>query len=215
MVDFRVAIDPRPDDSVWPSMVWPDPTWELVNSNVRLTRTTVADAEPVFAALDDPNVWAHVGTAPAGPEELADAIMAAEASGRFMWTVRDVSARAALDGSVVGTSSFLEVSAENARLEVGWTLYARSHWGTYVNPATKLLLLTHAFEDLAVGRVQLKTDVRNTRSQRAIARLGATYEGTLRRFQRRRDGSVRDTVVFSITVEDWPRVRASLLERLP
>ncbi|HEU4581308.1 MAG TPA: GNAT family protein, partial [Polyangiaceae bacterium] len=71
-----------------------------------------------------------------------------------------------------------------------------------------------AFERLGAGRVQLKTDVRNQRSQRAIARLGARYEGTLRRYQRRDDGTVRDTVLFSILAEEWPQVRAGLLARL-
>lgn len=75
-------------------------------------------------------------------------------------------------------------------------------------------LLAYAFDTLGVGRVQLKTDVRNQRSQQAIARLGARYEGTLRRHFRRSDGTVRDSVLFSITSEDWPRVRASLDSRL-
>jgi RimJ/RimL family protein N-acetyltransferase len=87
-------------------------------------------------------------------------------------------------------------------------------WGTAVNPETKLLLLEHAFEVLGAGRVQLKTDVRNVRSQQAIARLGARYEGTLRRYQRRSDGTVRDTVLFSVLAEEWPAVRDGLRERL-
>jgi RimJ/RimL family protein N-acetyltransferase len=102
----------------------------------------------------------------------------------------------------------------DARLEVGSTAYPPAVWGGVVNPEVKLLLLGHAFEDLGAGRVQLKTDVRNTRSQQAIARLGATYEGTLRRYQRRADGTVRDTVLFSITTEEWPRVRDGLRARL-
>jgi hypothetical protein len=80
-------------------------------------------------------------------------------------------------------------------------------WATTVNPETKLLLLQHGFEVLRAGRVQLKTDVRNQRSQQAIARLGAHYEGTLRRHFRRSDGTVRDSVLFSITAEDWPACR--------
>jgi RimJ/RimL family protein N-acetyltransferase len=83
-----------------------------------------------------------------------------------------------------------------------------------VNPETKLLLLTYAFETLGMGRVQLKTDIRNHRSQQAIARLGAEFEGVLRRYQRRGDGTVRDTVMFSITAQDWPRVKAGLIGRL-
>jgi RimJ/RimL family protein N-acetyltransferase len=114
----------------------------------------------------------------------------------------------------VGTSSYLDVSVHDARLEVGSTAYTPAVWGSAVNPEAKLLMLEHAFEVLNVGRVQLKTDVRNTRSQQAIARLGATYEGTLRRYQRRTDGSVRDTVMFSVAAEEWPDVRAGLQRRL-
>jgi RimJ/RimL family protein N-acetyltransferase len=87
-------------------------------------------------------------------------------------------------------------------------------WGTKVNPEAKLLLLTYAFEVLGMGRVQLKTDVRNARSQRAIAGIGATYEGLLRRYNRRADGTMRDSVLFSVTAEDWPHVREHLTQRL-
>ena len=113
-------------------------------------------------------------------------------------------------GSVAGTSSYLDVSVPDARLEIGSTAYDRRVWGTAVNPEAKLLLLSHAFDVLGAGRVQLKTDVRNHRSQQAIARLGARYEATLRRYQRREDGTVRDTVLFSILAEEWPAVRDGL-----
>ena len=109
-------------------------------------------------------------------------------------------------GTVIGTSSYLDVSVPDARLEIGSTAYDRRVWGTAVNPEAKLLLLSHAFDALGAGRVQLKTDVRNQRSQRAIARLGARYEATLRRYQRRSDDTVRDTVLFSILAEEWPAV---------
>src|SRR3954466_8417054 len=119
-----------------------------------------------------------------------------------------------VDGAVVGMSSYLEVSVPDARLEIGATAYAPAVWASAVNPETKLLLLTHAFGALGAGRVQLKTDVRNVRSQQAIARLGARYEGTLRRYQRRGDGTVRDTVLFSVLAEEWPAVHERLLARL-
>ena len=96
-------------------------------------------------------------------------------------------------------------------MEVGATAYMPAAWGTNVNPDTKRLLLAHAFETLGVGRVQLKTDVRNVRSQQAIARLGARCEGTLRRHQRRDDGTVRDSVLFSILAEEWPSFREGLI----
>jgi RimJ/RimL family protein N-acetyltransferase len=111
-------------------------------------------------------------------------------------------------------SSYLEVSPADARLEIGFTAFTPDVWGTAVNPECKLLLLGHAFEDLRCGRVQLKTDIRNVRSQRAIDRLGARHEGVLRRYQRRADGTVRDTVLFSIVAEEWPAVRDGLRARL-
>jgi RimJ/RimL family protein N-acetyltransferase len=117
-------------------------------------------------------------------------------------------------GAFVGTTSYLDVSTTDARLEIGSTAYAPAVWGSAVNPDAKLQLLALAFEVLGAGRVQLKTDVRNIRSQQAIARLGARYEGTLRRYQRRADGTVRDTAMFSVIAEEWPAVRASLELRL-
>jgi RimJ/RimL family protein N-acetyltransferase len=135
--------------------------------------------------------------------------------GWFPWTVRllrDVGGRHA--GTIVGWSSYLEISPNDARLEIGNTAYDPAVWGSVVNPECKLLLLGYAFDELQMGRVQLKTDIRNHRSQAAIARLGAHYEGVLRRYQRRADGTVRDTVMFSITAEDWPEVRRSLEDRV-
>jgi RimJ/RimL family protein N-acetyltransferase len=137
------------------------------------------------------------------------------ASGWFCWTVRLRVPYAGLRaGSVVGTSSYLDVVVGDARLEIGATAYRRDVWGSAVNPDSKLMLLGYAFDELHVGRVALKTDVRNTRSQRAIARLGARHEGTLGRFQRRADGTVRDTVLFSVLAEDWPDVRDRLHSRV-
>jgi RimJ/RimL family protein N-acetyltransferase len=93
-------------------------------------------------------------------------------------------------------------------------MYSPAVWSSHVNPECKFLLLQFAFERLGMGRVQLKTDIRNVRSQQAIARLGATFEGVLRRYQRRTDDTVRDTVLFSITAEEWPQVRDHLQGRL-
>ncbi|MDP1876603.1 MAG: GNAT family protein [Actinomycetota bacterium] len=178
----------------------------LAGRHVTLAPATADDCPELFRALDDDAVWTHVRGRPASAEGWADALAAAPETGRFPWTVRR-------GGQVVGTTSFLEASAVDARLEIGFTLYARDAWGTSVNPECKLLLLQWAFEH-GFGRVQLKTDIRNARSQQAIARLGARYEGVLRRYQRRSDGSIRDTVLFSVTVEDWPDVRAGLEHRL-
>jgi RimJ/RimL family protein N-acetyltransferase len=197
-------------------MQWPvAPGVRLAGEVVELALVDLArDVPDLFAALDDDRVWTHMTLRPRSAEEYVEQLGRALAVGHLPWVVRLTKPyRGLAAGQVVGTSSYLEVSVRDARLEVGSTAYTPSLWGTAVNPEAKLLLLEHAFEVLGVGRVQLKTDVRNVRSQQAIARLGAGYEGTLRRYQRRADGSVRDTVMFSVTAEDWPAVRAGLRGR--
>ena len=205
---FVPLSDPRQADRAWPDATWPvPPDTVLEGRHVSLRQAKDGDAEELFIALDHDTVWAHVRGRPAGPGELAVSLRAASANGRWPWIVRQ-------DGRIIGTTSYLEISPTDARLEIGFTLYTPSVWGTEVNPECKLLLMQWAFDVAGMGRVQLKTDIRNARSQAAIARLGARYEGVLRRYQRRQDGSVRDTVVFSVTAEDWPDVRGGLLARL-
>ncbi|WP_377270458.1 GNAT family N-acetyltransferase [Peterkaempfera sp. SMS 1(5)a] len=118
------------------------------------------------------------------------------------------------DGRAIGWTTYLDISEQDERLEIGWTWYGRAHWGTAVNAECKQLLLTHAFEVLGFGRVQWKTHHRNERSQRAIARLGAVREGVLRRHRRHNDGSWRDSVYYSMLSAEWPAAKARLGERL-
>jgi RimJ/RimL family protein N-acetyltransferase len=188
----------------------------LEGDTVRLTPTVDADLPELLVAMDDEQVWRHL---PSPRPADVDAIRAHHEAlldrGFFPWTLRLVAPVADLGaGAVVGWSCYLDVSERDARCEIGGTSYAVSVWGTKVNPEAKLLLLTYAFEELDMGRVQLKTDVRNIRSQRAIASIGATFEAVLRRYNRRADGTVRDSVLFSVTAEDWPAVRANLSRRL-
>lgn len=214
---FEPVTDSRPDDHPWPPFAWPlDPRTRLAGRFVELALfERERDAEALFAALDHDSAWTHVAGRPADAAACGVTLGGAAAQGRFPWVVRLVRPLAGLaPGTVVGTSSYLDVSVPDARLEIGYTSYDPSVWGSAVNPEAKLLLLGHAFDVLGAGRVQLKTDVRNHRSQQAIARMGARYEGTLRRYQRRRDETVRDTVLFSILAEEWPAVRAGLNERL-
>ena len=114
------------------------------------------------------------------------------------------------DGRVVGSTRFLDIRRTNRGVEIGNTWIAREAQRSAVNTEAKLLMLTLAFEGWGAVRVQLKTDRRNEASRRAIARLGAVEEGTLRKYQARFDGYVRDTVMFSITAEEWPAVKARL-----
>jgi RimJ/RimL family protein N-acetyltransferase len=173
---------------------------------ITLSQFVESDAADLFHALDHDACWDHVAGRPSDPSAYAAVLAQAPAAGRWPWVVRDA-------GTVVGTTSYLELSLPDARVEIGHTVYTPAVWGSTVNPACKLLLMGWAF-DHGFGRVQLKTDIRNLRSQRAIAKLGATYEGVLRRYQRRADGTVRDTVMFSVTAEEWPEVRERLEVRI-
>lgn len=117
------------------------------------------------------------------------------------------------EGTVVGTSTLGDFELRREATHIGWTAYDPRVWGTAVNPEAKLLLLQHAF-DSGFGRVKIQTDVLNLHSRAAIAKLGATFEGVVRREQQRADGTWRDTAMYSVIVEEWPAVQAGLEERL-
>ena len=117
-------------------------------------------------------------------------------------------------GAAIGTTSFLDINPAHNSLEIGSTFYAKEFWRSFVNTDCKLIMLTEAFEERGVERVTLKTDSMNERSKAAIARLGATYEGTLRHHMRRPDGSWRDSAYFSILRSEWPSVQARLISKL-
>jgi RimJ/RimL family protein N-acetyltransferase len=117
-------------------------------------------------------------------------------------------------GRAVGSTRFGDIDVPSERVEIGWTFLAPSRWRTAINSEAKLLQLRYAFDELGAGRVALKTDGRNERSQRAIERLGGVREGVLRRHMRLPDGFIRDTVYYSILQDEWPAVRDRLEERL-
>jgi RimJ/RimL family protein N-acetyltransferase len=185
----------------------------LANDVVRLDRLGPEDIDDLYAAVAHPEVYASgfgggVAGLPADADEMRRQWVE-PARHRTAYVVRLVA-----DGKVIGTSSLGEVDLVNEGVHLGWTAYAPAYWGTAVNPATKLLLLGHAFEDCGFGRVKIQTDLRNKRSQAAIAKLGATREGVLRRHKILADGTFRDTVVFSILKDEWPQVRDGLRARL-
>ena len=162
----------------------------------------------LVAAGGDPELWRWMSAQPRSQQQMQELVLAALAEpGRLAFAVM-------VDGRAEGSTSYLDVDAALGGLEIGWTWYARPLWATRVNPQCKLLLLTHAFEDLGCERVTLKTDRRNTRSQAAIHKLGARYDGTLRHQRRRPDGTVRDACYFSMLASEWPVARDRLQARV-
>jgi N-acetyltransferase len=117
-------------------------------------------------------------------------------------------------GRAIGSTRFAQFEREHSRIEIGWTWIGREWQRTAINTEAKLLMLTHAFDTLGMRRVELKTDVLNERSRRAIARLGAVEEGVLRQHVVTRSGRVRDTVYYSILASEWPTVRGGLEAKL-
>ena len=132
------------------------------------------------------------------------------AEGRYVaWATVD-----AETGTGIGSTRFGDIDVSSERLEIGWTWLAPSRWRTAANTEAKLLQLRYAFDELGAGRVALKTDARNARSQAAIERIGGVREGVLRRHLRMPDGFIRDSVYYSILRDEWPSVRLRLEERL-
>jgi RimJ/RimL family protein N-acetyltransferase len=185
----------------------------LAGRYVRLEPLSPAHADGLCAAADE-EVFRHLTSArPRTPDEvrawIADVLAQQDARTRVAWAQVDQR-----DGTVAGSTSYYEIDPDRRAVAIGYTWLGRRWWRTGVNTEAKLLLLRRAFDDLGAVRVVWHTDIRNVRSQEAIARLGARREGVLRKHKRRRDGSWRDTVQFAMTDDDWPAVRVRLAARL-
>lgn len=171
-------------------------------------------AEDLFRAGSDDSIWRYLPQPrPQSVEEMrrliAEAVRATVEGRELAFAIveRDT-------GIAIGSTRYCLIERPHRHLEIGWTWIATAYQRTPVNTECKFLLLRHAFEDLGAMRVSLKTDSRNIRSQNAIRRLGAAYEGTLRRHRICWDGHLRDTVYFSIIDDEWPTVREKLAEML-
>lgn len=165
------------------------------------------------AAAADGELWQLRVTSVPAPEEtrnyIARALAARKEGHRFAFAVIEDAS-----GDVLGSSSYHDILPSVKRLEIGYTWYARRAQRTHVNTACKLLLLTHAFAKLGCNVVGWRTDNLNFASQRAIERLGAKKDGVLRGHALRRDGTIRDTVMYSLAFGEWPEVRAHLESQL-
>jgi RimJ/RimL family protein N-acetyltransferase len=207
----------RPSGAAWYSMPI------LSNSTIRLQPLAIEDAAGYLAAAGAPAESEEVFrwmTPPRGtlnhPETVDDArshidmALAARARGeRLPYAQFD-----GFSGDFVGSTSFYEIDPAARSISIGHTWFGRRWWGSGHNAASKLLLLTYAFETLFAVRVVWHTDIKNERSQAAIAKLGAQKEGVFRKHRLRRDGTWRDTVQYAMTDDDWPAAAAALRSRV-
>ena len=181
----------------------------LAGHGVRLEPLSLTHADALTRAARDGELWNLRITSVPEPEQTASYIQVALdglAAGHMLPFVV-VHERTQ---EIIGCTRYHDIIASVARLEIGYTWYAKSHQRSHVNTACKLLLLEHAFETLGAAVVGWRTDNFNIASQRAIERLGAKRDGVLRHHALRRDGTVRDTVMYSVIAGEWPEVRAHL-----
>jgi RimJ/RimL family protein N-acetyltransferase len=181
---------------------------------VRLVPLAIDLAPGLAIAGDHPEIWTYVRTGPvrggAETERHVATLLAQQAAGTdlpFAVLRRE-------DDRPIGMTRFLGISREDRTAEIGGTWYDPAYWRTPVNTESKYLLLRYAFEQEAAHRIQIKTDLRNLRSQRAIERLGAVREGVLREHLLLADGHLRSSVFYSILESEWPDSRRRLLESL-
>jgi RimJ/RimL family protein N-acetyltransferase len=195
-------------------MIDPQPV-TLEGYGVRLEPLEVAHAAALVAAAADGDVWKlwYVAVAdlePGREGEYIEAAMEGLRNGsQLPWVVRELSTN-----QIVGSTRYHDIVRDIDRVEIGFTFYAQRWQRTHVNTACKLLLLEHAFDTLGCQVVGFRVDNLNSRSQQAVEALGARKDGVIRHFQRRRDGSARDTHIYSILPTEWPEVREHLRGRL-
>jgi len=185
----------------------------LSGRGVELVPLDLGHEAGLRAAAADGELWKLRVTSVPEPDQtrayIEDALKARDAGHRFAFVVRDQAT-----GTVLGSSSYHDILPAVKRVEIGYTWYAARCQRTHVNTTCKLLLLTHAFETLGCHVVGWRTDNFNHASQRAIERLGARKDGVIRGHALRRDGTIRDTVMYSLRSGEWPEVKAQLLYML-
>ena len=185
----------------------------LEGYGLRVLPLALEHEQGLQAAAADGALWTLRVTSVPEPENtrkyIEEALATRDAGNRFAFVVQD-----AASGKVLGCSSYHDILPAVKRVEIGYTWYAHSVQRTHVNTACKLLLMAHAFETLACHVVGWRTDNFNFASQAAIERLGARKDGVIRGHALRRDGTIRDTVMYSLRAGEWPEVRAQLLYAL-
>lgn len=185
----------------------------LEADGIRLEPLSMSHEKGMMAAVADGRLWELWFTAVPEPAQVAGYITKAlegQSAGHMLpWAVRELE-----HGSIIGSTRYHDILPQVDRVEIGYTWYAKSWQRTHVNTVCKLLLFAHAFETVGCKVVGLRTDNFNFTSQRAIERLGAKKDGVIRHHAVRRDGSVRDSVMYSVLATEWPDVKRHLQLRL-
>ena len=185
----------------------------LEGHGVRLEPLRPEHAADLVPAASDGNLWELWFTSVPSPEQaatyVADALAGQQAGHMLPWAVRELTSN-----TIVGSTRYHDIVPAVDRVEIGYTWYAGRWQRSHVNTACKLLLLTHAFDTLGCKVVGLRTDNFNFTSQRAILALGAHLDGVLRHHQARRDGTVRNSMMYSILIDEWPDVKRHLALRM-
>ncbi|MER1987396.1 MAG: GNAT family protein [Solibacillus sp.] len=182
---------------------------QLENEVVCLRALTMDDVDALCEVAFYPEIWMYMSQA---LETRADvvafiekALQQKESGTEYPFVIIDKQTN-----KIVGSTRFMDIDLFHRRLEIGTTWHTPAVWRTHINTNCKLLLLTHCFDILEVRRVQIKTDAQNARSRAAIERIGAQFEGILRQHMTKKDGTARNTAMFSVTWEDWPDVAPQL-----
>jgi len=181
----------------------------LENEVVLLRPLAKEDVEGLLVAGSYPEIWPYLSTVIENAMDVRNfvenALSKKEKMEQFPFVIVDK-----LSGEIIGSTRYMDIDCKHKRLEIGTTWLTPAYWRSAVNTNCKYLLLSYCFEVLCLQRVQIKTDYENIRSQRAIERLGATKEGILRNHMVRKDGTTRHTVMYSITIEEWPEVKTQI-----
>ncbi|MGD2198975.1 GNAT family protein [Lysinibacillus fusiformis] len=185
----------------------------LENSIVKLKPLELNDLSGILEAASYPEIWSHMSTT---IEKMVDvnnfvenALLMRRNKTEFPFVIVDKKT-----GEIIGSTRFMDIDDTHQRVEIGTTWLTPAYWRTAINTNCKYLLLQYCFETLHLQRVQIKTDHENSQSQKAIERIGATKEGVLRNHMIRKDGTTRHTVMYSITLEEWPQVKIHLNQLL-
>lgn len=178
----------------------------LENEIVHIRPVCLEDVDGLWKAANSPEIWDHMPVSLLTKESVLNyvknAIKDREANLTYMFVIVHKESN-----EIIGSTSFLDIADAHKRLEIGSTWLQPENWRTNINTNCKYLLLRYCFENLGLNRVQIKTGHENYRSQKAIERLGAVKEGTLRNHMIKREGAIRHTVMYSIIKEEWPVIK--------